>query len=296
MELCDLNLSEYSRTHVDANAEIKIDLANQMSKAVAYLHQLGMIHKDIKPSNFLLKIIKNGKLVVKLTDLGLSKRLMDSANHLSSKFNYTALAWIAPELYTPPFHFSAASDIWALGCVIYFLFTRGRHPFDSPDGTTVVGRANNIVQQKINLTHLQNQDSQVIEPFVKNSLILLVHSMVGNTSSRPDANEVVNKLKRLEISGAKSKQKKNQDNKSKKAITYDDTFESNGSGKTAWGPWGVLVKFGSVVRSLYSSSSSFEESQRKREKLVGELIKNKQHFKKKKETGEKGSERKRIKN
>jgi len=152
-----------------------------------------------------LKIIKNGKLVVKLTDLGLSKRLMDSANHLSSKFNYTALAWIAQELYRPPFHFSPASDVWALGCVIFFLFTQGRHPYDSSEGTTVVGRANNIVQQKVNLTHLKNQDSKAIEPFVKNQLVLLLDSMVdGKPSSRPAANEVLKKTENTGKIGGKT--------------------------------------------------------------------------------------------
>lgn len=185
--------------------EVKTNLALQVSEAVKFIHENRWCHGDIKPSNIiLLKSKRKEKLVVKLTDLGLSKKLADSSDQLSSKLDYAALAWIAPELYTPPIRPSAASDIWALGCLIYFLFTWGKHPFDSAEGRSLADRVTNITNKKVNLTALQKQDCSSV---IMTRLLTLIRSMVDHKpSSRPDAQKVIYHLKFLTNEVSKSTQ------------------------------------------------------------------------------------------
>lgn len=47
---------------------------------VVHLHELGIIHRDLKPQNVLL--IKERSLCAKLSDMGISKRLLDNMSSL----------------------------------------------------------------------------------------------------------------------------------------------------------------------------------------------------------------------
>eukprot|EP01097_Dermamoeba_algensis_P011488 TRINITY_DN8913_c0_g1_i1.p1 TRINITY_DN8913_c0_g1~~TRINITY_DN8913_c0_g1_i1.p1 ORF type:complete len:392 (+),score=86.92 TRINITY_DN8913_c0_g1_i1:1433-2608(+) len=72
MEFChygSLEAALRKESGIDWTNKKKIEVALGASSAVAYLHQLGFIHRDIKSMNYLV----NQDLVVKLTDFGLSK-------------------------------------------------------------------------------------------------------------------------------------------------------------------------------------------------------------------------------
>jgi len=92
--------------------------------AMAYIHDRNIIHRDIKPSN--IKITPQGK--VKLLDFGISKS--------SSKDNFTREgSLIGTDQYLAPEQLqghpaSSATDIWALGALLYELVT-GRPAFAS---------------------------------------------------------------------------------------------------------------------------------------------------------------------
>ena len=45
-----------------------------MVRGLSHLHELGMIHRDLKPQNVL--ILKQGSVCAKLSDMGFSKRLL----------------------------------------------------------------------------------------------------------------------------------------------------------------------------------------------------------------------------
>ena len=198
MEDCECSLSNYIRSNTEIKVSIKIKWALQISEAVAYLHDHQWLHCDIKPSNILLKRKSTGKLVTKLTDLGLSKSLADSSDHqLTSKFDYAALAWIAPELYTSPLRSSTASDVWALGCLIYFIFSWGKHPFDSREGKSLADRVTNITNKRVNLDALRYQQSAESDR-VNRRLQSLILSMIDqNPSSRFQIGKVVDRLKNI---------------------------------------------------------------------------------------------------
>ena len=196
VELCEMSLAKYIRNNKDVSLAVKFDLAVQASEGLAFLHENQWLHRDLKPSNILLKTEDGGKLMVKLTDMGLVKGLEDSASQLSSKLDYAAMAWIAPELYVKPGDFTTSSDVWALGCVIFYSFTGGRHPFDSPEGRSLADRATNIIKKRTNWTPLQQTDISNITSHPNVNLQFLIAQMISDgKSERPSTKDVVIQLK-----------------------------------------------------------------------------------------------------
>jgi WD40 repeat protein/tRNA A-37 threonylcarbamoyl transferase component Bud32 len=103
------------------------------AEAVHYAHQQGTLHRDLKPSNILID--RHGR--VRITDFGLAKRIEGN-----SDLTLTGQILGTPS-YMPPEQASgkrsligAASDIYALGAVLYDVLT-GRPPFrgESPAET-----------------------------------------------------------------------------------------------------------------------------------------------------------------
>lgn len=117
-----------------------VHILEQALDSLAEAHQLGLVHRDIKPAN--LHISQRGleKDFVKVLDFGLVKRNKRVATENSLSHVDTVLgtpAYLAPEAITLESPVDARTDIYALGCVAYFLLT-GQLVFESE---TVMGTA-----------------------------------------------------------------------------------------------------------------------------------------------------------
>ncbi len=104
-----------------------IEIARQLCAGLAALHQSGVLHRDLKPANVMID--KRGD--VRITDFGLAIPHTQDAPE-GSPLRAGTPAYMAPEQFQGD-PVTPRSDIYALGLVLYELFT-GRYAFDGDTG------------------------------------------------------------------------------------------------------------------------------------------------------------------
>lgn len=105
--------------------EDTLSYAIQLSSALEHINENGIVHRDIKPSNVL--ITDDG--TVKVIDLGLAKNFMEPSNDLTQTgVTLGTFDYISPEQARDPRNVDIRSDIYSLGCSLFFMLT-GQPPF-----------------------------------------------------------------------------------------------------------------------------------------------------------------------
>jgi len=118
-------------------------LLRQMCRSLAEAHQAGMIHRDIKPANVFTCRLGLDVDFVKVLDFGIVKTMPGAGGNevaLTAEHSVSGTpAFMAPEIVTGDEEPDGRVDIYALGCVAYWLVT-GRLVFEAPNSVTMMMR------------------------------------------------------------------------------------------------------------------------------------------------------------
>jgi serine/threonine-protein kinase len=107
-------------------------LLRQVAGSIHEAHQIGLIHRDIKPDNII--VCERGGMcdVAKVLDFGLVKDIRESSDPALSQVNAIIGTphYMSPEAITLPRSVGVPSDIYSLGATAYYLLV-GRHVFQA---------------------------------------------------------------------------------------------------------------------------------------------------------------------
>ncbi|KAJ8763994.1 hypothetical protein K2173_004865 [Erythroxylum novogranatense] len=161
-------------------------LMRDVVSGLLHLHELGIIHRDLKPQNVL--IVRDRSLCAKLSDMGISKRLLGDMSSLSlHATGCGSSGWQAPEQLLHGRQ-TRAVDLFSLGCVLFFCITGGKHPFGDR-----LERDINIVKNRMDLFLLdcmpeaEDLISRLLKPDPElrpKALEVLHHPMFWNSEMR----------------------------------------------------------------------------------------------------------------
>jgi serine/threonine protein kinase len=121
------SLRDHLRRHHTVPAGEAARLAAQVAAALAEAHELGVVHRDLKPDNILLQT-ERGRLETRLTDFGVA-RILNTPSMTTPNAVVGTPHYMSPEAFHSP-STSPATDIYALGVLLYEMVT-GRPPYDS---------------------------------------------------------------------------------------------------------------------------------------------------------------------
>ncbi len=111
-----------------------ITVMRQLCAALGAAHEVGVVHRDVKPENVILLRRPGAPLFVKVLDFGVAKLGADlKRQSVTQTAQGTLLGtplFMAPEQIVG-YEVDRRADIWAVGCMLYWLLA-GRLPFNSP--------------------------------------------------------------------------------------------------------------------------------------------------------------------
>ena len=120
-------------------AERAVFLLKQACLSLSEAHALGLVHRDIKPANLFICRLGPQYDFLKVLDFGVVSR---QARESTVSITVTGMvlgtpAFLAPELVSGDGPFDGRADIYALGCVAFWLLT-GRPPFEAGDAMSML--------------------------------------------------------------------------------------------------------------------------------------------------------------
>jgi serine/threonine-protein kinase len=131
---------ESLREHLDREHQLPVDeavrIATGVAEALDYAHRHGVIHRDIKPANILLL---DGTPLIADFGIALAVSAGGAARLTETGLSLGTPHYMSPEQATGDQSVGPATDIWALGCVLYEMLA-GDPPYTASTPQAVLGK------------------------------------------------------------------------------------------------------------------------------------------------------------
>jgi serine/threonine protein kinase len=110
--------------------KLALEIANQVAAGLAAVHEQNLVHRDIKPTNIMVRLTEEGSVTAKIIDLGLAKTLDESASEAGIS---SPGAFVGTPEFASPEQFAGVgvdirSDLYSLGVTLWLMVT-GKTPF-----------------------------------------------------------------------------------------------------------------------------------------------------------------------
>jgi Tol biopolymer transport system component len=110
-----------------------LSIAKQVAAGIAEVHRLGIVHRDVKPSNVFLVREQDGRERAVVMDFGLARTVQPGVTQQMTRAGAMlgTPAYMAPELFQGA-DASVASDVYGFGVTLYEMVTGRSHPVITP--------------------------------------------------------------------------------------------------------------------------------------------------------------------
>jgi serine/threonine protein kinase len=152
-----LDLRRLIRSQGSLTLQQAASVIMQAALGLDYAHQSGLIHRDVKPGNVL--VTPAG--VAKVSDLGLAGCIQEGEQDPRAGRIVGTPDYLSPEQIRNPHEVTRATDIYSLGCTLYYAVT-GKVPFP---GGTAASKARRILEE--HPLHPRQFSPDISEEFVE---------------------------------------------------------------------------------------------------------------------------------
>ncbi|HEY6078411.1 MAG TPA: serine/threonine-protein kinase [Polyangiaceae bacterium] len=122
-------LGDFLRRQGTPPFELALSLVRQAAQGLVAAHRAGIVHRDVKPDNFVLVGPNDEPIGLKLIDFGMAKLDASGGGTSGSHTILGTVEYMAPEQILAE-SVDARTDVYAMGVVMFRLFT-GHLPFDT---------------------------------------------------------------------------------------------------------------------------------------------------------------------
>lgn len=138
-------------------------------EAIAEAHSLGLVHRDVKPTNLFITRTATGKPLLKVLDFGIVKAIDADATNEEATLTKTHVPvgspkYMAPEQVTSSKTVDRRADVWGLGACL-FEMTTGQAPF----------RADNLLELGAKIVHEPVAEVRNLRPDMDPELSAIIH-------------------------------------------------------------------------------------------------------------------------
>jgi serine/threonine-protein kinase len=121
-----------------------LPVLEQVAEALTVAHDVGVVHRDLKPTNILVVDQREGGLLAKVADFGLAKTInqeltLDRPQETGESTVVGTVDFMSPEQLRAGQPADPRMDIWALGVVTYEALT-GKLPFEGPSVHAIMAK------------------------------------------------------------------------------------------------------------------------------------------------------------